>query len=141
MSPDKPSFFFWRKTHKINPFGAPTRRPRRLLVGNPFGDMPPPAPLFLSLPPLPQPLLPVHHRKAPHALNLNLPLTSSRKPALPARPVASLAPAVATRQSDWTRKQVCSNWFRVCFKLSYLLTKSPEFLACCLLLAINCVGV
>ncbi|KAG2585034.1 hypothetical protein PVAP13_6KG358700 [Panicum virgatum] len=67
--------------------------------------MPPPALLFLSLPSPPQPLLLVQHRKAPQALILNLPLTSSRKPALPARPVASLAPAVATLQSDWTRKQ------------------------------------
>ena len=141
MPPDKPSFFLAENPQDKPSRHLPPRRPRRLLVRNPFGDMPPPALLFLSLPSPPQPLLLVQHRKAPQALILNLPLTSSRKPALPARPVASLAPAVATRQSDWTRKQVCSNWFRVCFKLSYLLTKSPEFLACCLLLAINCVGV
>jgi hypothetical protein len=60
--------------------------------------MPPPAPLFLSLPSPPPPLLPVHHHpKAPQALSLALPLacSSSRKPALPACPVAS------SRHSDY----------------------------------------
>lgn len=56
--------------------------------------MPPPAPLFLSLPspPPPPPLLPVHHPKAPQqALTLSPPLASSSRKlaALPACPVAS----------------------------------------------------
>ncbi|CAL5044645.1 unnamed protein product [Urochloa decumbens] len=54
--------------------------------------MPPPAPLFLSLPSPPPPAhLPIHHSKAPQALAVALapPLASSRKHALPACPVAS----------------------------------------------------
>ena len=36
------------------------------------------------------------------------------------------APAVATRQYDWTRKQVCSNWFRFCLQVSsFLIPKAP----------------
>ncbi|CAN6179395.1 unnamed protein product, partial [Urochloa humidicola] len=76
--------------HRINTLAIRnTTRPRRLLVRNPFGAMPPPAPLFLSLPsPPPPPLLPVHHPNAPQALSPPL-LASSRRPALHACPVAS----------------------------------------------------
>jgi len=54
--------------------------------------MPPPAPLFLSLPsPPPPPLLPAHHPRSPQSVSLSVapPLASSRRPALPACPVAS----------------------------------------------------
>jgi hypothetical protein len=52
--------------------------------------MPPPPPLFLSLPSPPAPLLPVHLLpKSAQAIALASPVPSSRKPALPACSVAS----------------------------------------------------
>lgn len=64
---------------------------------SPFGAMPPPAPLFLSLASTPPPaLMPVHHPRAPQSLSLVPAVASSRKAA------AVLAcPVASPRHSDY----------------------------------------